>query len=384
MDYDLNVIPLVDPSRIGADGRPVPHDVFMDQRNNVMVFRDLTQGGKLVKLDLGVADVHYDRPLANYAVGYSLEKNWMIADQVMPVVPTEKASDRYYVWDKDDAFQEVQATVSAPGGNIMEVSPRQTNTPYVTAQYAVRTFLPTEVEANADAALKLGMRYLQVPMDKLLLSRELRVKRAVTNAASYNAAYKQTLAAGEKWNGGATSDPVKNILDRCDAALKPITHIAMSPRTYNAFSQNAQVQKYVASKTAVKPKPGIENASEFAALLELPPFVIGREKYKSSASAYSYIWGNDVVLYHLPTVMPPMGTPISFNTFRWNGGIAQGTNADKAALFGSVSMESGWGVRTYYDPVRGAQGGKGCVVWHQDAEQFIDDAVSGLIIDAYQ
>lgn len=377
MDIDINKVPLGRP-----DDPNLP--VFLDHYNNVMLFRDITQGGKLVKLDLGVADVHFDRPLANYAVGYSLEPNSMIADKVMPVVPVEKPSDRFYVWDKDDAFQEVQATVTAPGGNIMEVSPRQSSTPFATAQYAVRTYLPTEVEAAGDAALKLGMRYLQLPLDKLILSRELRVKRAVMNASNYAAAYKQTLGATEKWNGGSASDPIKNILDRCDAALKPITHIAMSPRTYNAFSQNAQVQKYVASKTAIKPKPGVENANEFAALLELPPFVIGREKYKSSATAYSYIWGDDVVLYHLPPVMPPMGTPISFNTFRWQGGIQEGINAQKAALFGSVSMESGWGVRTYYDPVRGAQGGKGCVVWHQDAEQFVDDAVSGLIIAAYQ
>lgn len=384
MDFDFNQIPLVDPTRVGPDGRPLDYQVALDPRNNVAMFRDLSQGGRLVTLDLGPADVHYDRPLATYAVGYSLKNQYLIADKAMPVVMVDKASDLYYVWDKDDVFQAVNPTVSAAGGNIGEISPRQSRAPFYTLQYAIRTFLPTETEANADAALRLGMRYLQLPLDRLLLARELRVATAVTNPANYAAAYKQTLGATEKWNGGSASNPVQNLLDRIDAALRPITSIVMSARTYNAFTQNAQVQKYVASKTAVKPRPGVEAAAEWSALLELPPIIIGREKYKTSATAYGYIWGNNVALLTHPPEMPPMGTPISCNTFRWTGGLATGVNAQQAAMFGQVSVEQGWGVRTYYDPTRGAQGGKACVAFMQDAEVFVDDAVSGLIIDAYQ
>jgi hypothetical protein len=274
--------------------------------------------------------------------------------------------------------------VSSAASNIMEVSPRQSRVPFATLQYAVRTFLPTETEAAGDAALRLAMRYMALPMEKLILSRELRVKRKVMDAANYSAAFKQTLAAGEKWNGGATSDPIQNIQDRMDAALRKITHMVMSPRTYRAFVRNPGVQKYVASKTNLKPKPDVENAAEFSALLEIPEIVIGGEKYKSTASAYSYIWGNDVALYHLPKQLPPMGQAISWNTFRWNGGLAEGVNKSIAAQFGEVAINNGWGVRTYFDQTRGAQGGRGCVVWHQDDEHFVEEAVSGLIVGAYQ
>lgn len=374
---DINQVPLVDP-------RTENHDIVLDTFNNVALFRDLTQGGKLVKLDLGPSDVHFDRPLATYAVGYSLAKKHLIADQIMPPILVDKASDYYYVWDKDDTFQEVKGTVGVAGANMAEVTPRHSAAPFVTMQYAVRTFLATETEANADAALKLGMRYLNLPLDKLLLSRELRVARKVMDPNNYAAAYKKTLGATEKWNGGSASNPIDNLLERIDASLWPITGIGMSQRTYNAFTQNAAVQKYVASKTAIKPRPGVENAAEWSALLELPPIIIGRQKYKSSASAYSYIWGDNVVLFTHPEVMPPMGNPISFNTFRFNGGVQTGVNAQQAAMFGQVSVENGWGVRTYYDPTRGPQGGKACVAFMQDGEQFIDDAVSGLIVDAWQ
>jgi hypothetical protein len=376
--YDMNAIPLVDP-RVDQT-----FAVAIDAANNLMLYRDASQGGRLITMDLGGGDVHFDAPLVSYATGYAVMQDLLIADKVMPIVPVEKQSDLFYQWDKDDAFQEVVAVVNAPGGNLTEISPRQSRTPFATLQYAVRTFLPTETEANADAALKLAMRYVQLPMDKLLISRELRVKRKVTDASKYATANKVTLAAGEKWNGGASSDPVANIHAMMEASLMPITHIAMSEKTYNAFVRNPAVQKYVASKTAIKPKPNAEHAGEFSALLELPEFIIGRQKYKSGASAYDYIWGGDVVLYHLPTTLPPMGRPIAFNTFRWTGGLGSGLNVKESALLGTTSTEGGWGVRTYFDPTRGAQGGRGCVVYHQDDEFVVDTNVAGLIIGAYQ
>lgn len=377
MNFNPNLAPLVDPRVEG-------HSVLLDHGGQRVYYRDITQGGRLVAMDLGPADVHYDRPLATYATGFALQQEFLIADKVMPAVMVEKPSDLYYKWDKDDAFQEVQASVSTAASNILEVSPRQSRTPFATLQYAVRTFLPTETEAAGDAALKLAMRYLNLPMEKLLLSRELRVMRKVTDAAKYGADYKMTLAAGFQWNGGANSDPIKDIHARMDASLRPITHIAMSQKVYNAFVRNPAVQKYIASKTAVAPKPSVENAAKFAALLELPEFVIGREKYKNTATTYDFIWGNDVVLYHLPKVMPPMGQAISWNTFRWTGGLDDGINIAEAQRFGSVSFSAGWGVRTYFDQTRGAQGGRGCVVWHQDDEHFVEDTVSGLIVGAWQ
>lgn len=378
MDLDLNLVPLVDPRQGGA------HHILLDHRNQCFYYRDASQGGKLVTMDLGPADVHYDTPLATYATGFADGQTDYVADRVMPIVLVEKPSDLYYKWDKDDAFQEVTATVGSAGSNIMEVSPRQSRQPFATLQYAVRTFLPTETEAAGDAALRLAMRYMALPMEKLILSRELRVKRKVMDANNYAAAYKTTLGAAYKWNGGGSSDPIQDIQNRQDAALRKITHMVMAPHVYRAFVRNSAVQKFIASKTNLKPKPDLENAAEFSALLEIPEIVIGGEKYKSAASTYSYIWGNDVALYHLPKQLPPMGQSISWNTFRWNGGMAEGINKSIAAQFGDVAINNGWGVRTYFDQTRGAQGGRGCVVWHQDDEHFVEDSVSGLIVGAYQ
>jgi len=364
--------------------RLAPGDfVQVDLANNVVRMRDVGTG-QIITLDLGPADVHFERPLATYAAGYALDRENLIADQVSPVVLTPSASDYFYKWSKDDVFKRVKSAVAVPGGNVTEVSPQQSTVPFRTVQRAVRTSLPSEVQANADPAVVLGRRVLDMPLDKLLLERELLVAEKVTDPANYTAPYKRTLAIDERWNGGSKSNPVENLLERVEASLVPITGIAMSLRTYNAFSTNAQVQKFVASKTALKPRFGAIDANDFAAFLNLPPFIIGAQKYMGPSGVMDWVWGNNVVLFTKPKSMPPMGTPISFNTFRYTGGIASGVNAQQAANFGSVSIENGWGVRTYYDPNRGPQGSKVCVAFVQDDEFFVEEAVSGLIEGAWQ
>jgi hypothetical protein len=329
--------------------------------------------------------VHFDAPLAAFATGYALDQSLLIADKAMPPVVVEKASDYYYEHDVDDLFEVPEQTVVAPGANVPEISPRQSKTQFVTVPRAMATFLPTEVEGNGDAALILAQRYMQLPMTKLLIQREVRVATALRAAGAYAAANKITLAAGEKWNGGATSDPIKNLQQLCDESLMPITGIYMSQRTYSAFVQNPAVQKYFAFKDMGKPKPKVENANELSALLELPPFIVGRQKYKNPATGLrEFIWGNDVVLLHHPSQLPAVGLPVSACTFRFAGGLQSGLNGQMSRALQQLTFANGWGVRAFYDVGRGPQGGRKVIVFHQDAEQVIDTKVAGLIVGAWQ
>jgi hypothetical protein len=356
---------------VGVDGTPDGTFSLVDLANNTVEMSD--QSGKLVKMDLGTGDVHIEVPLANYATGYKMDGG--VADQISPIVMVDKANDKFWQWDKDDAFEQAQDIVNTPGSNPNEITPRQSNTNYATVQRALATFLPSEVEAQGDNTLMLAMRYMSRPMYALMISRERRVALMVTDASNNftSASYKETLGGTAKWNGGSTSDPVANIHARVDAALKPITHMIMNGRTYRAFQRNAQVQKYIASKTNIKPQQSTASAKEWSSILELPEIIVAEQKYKT-ASGYDYIFPNHVALMHLPESMPPNGEPISWNTFRWKGG----TTAE------GVTVEGGFAVRSFFNQYRGAAGGRQIIVFHQDHDYFVEQAVSGLIIDAYQ
>lgn len=347
----------------------------IDLENNTRTMTD-PDSGRLVTMDLGQSDVHVDAALANYAAGYGMADTGLIADMVAPVLEVPAASDKYFTWDKDDVFQDGQDLVVAPGGAVKEFSPRISNALYATIGYGASAFVPMEIIANADAGLDPQRKAVARCVTLLRQARERRVATLVTTAGNWTGGYTSTLAAGAKWNGGASSDPVANIYAAVEASLLPVTGVAMSEPVFHAFVQNAQVQKYVASKSTVGPVPMKENASQFSALLGLPPFIVGTRKAKTGASTYGYIWGSNVALLHAESSAPSDGQSISTaRTFRWNG-------ANGGAKDGSMS--GGFLVRSYFDPRKGPRGSMVFVVTHNDAEVMTSPFVGGLIIGATQ
>lgn len=342
----------------------------VDLYNNTIQFRDVGTG-RLVKLDLGQGDVHIDRALANFATGVKLQDG--VADEAMPVVMTESASNKYWQWDKDDALQEPEAMNTSAGAAVKEISPRLSSTSYATAQYALGAFIPTEVEANADSPLKIKQQHLRRIINAMNVARERRVASALRLATNYGTAFKATIAAGSQWNGGASSNPVQDIYNRMEAALVPPTDMVMSDQVWHDFVQNSSVQKFTGYKDGAPPLARQDQATSYAALLNLPRPHIVPMKFKSSTTAYSYVWGADVVLLRRAPQTTDGSDIATGYTFRWSGGQS-----------GDQTLTGGYTVRTFFNPVRGPRGGTQIVATVNDAEQFVADFCSGLIISAHQ
>lgn len=343
-----------------------------DLRNNTRTMTD-PQTGRLVTMDLGVADVHIDSALANYAAGYQEAADTGIADMVVPVLPVEKNSNKFYTWDKNDVFQDAQNLEVVPGGAMAEISPRLSSANYNCTSYGIQSFVATEVQANADSALNPERQAVVRCMNAIKLARERRCAALLMGSGNWTGGYTAPIAAGAKWNGGASSDPVRDLYTAMEASLVDVTGIVMSERTFHDFVQNAQVQKYIATKTAVAPIPG---ASDFASLLQLPPIIVGKRKGIVTATTYGYVWGDNVALIHADAGIPSGGASVSTaRTFRWNG--ANGGTTDG-------TMQGGWLVRTYYDPKRGPRGGRCVAVVHNDTEVMTSTVAGALLTAAHQ
>lgn len=342
-----------------------------DLANNTRTMSDPATG-RLVTMDLGTADVHIDAALATYAAGFQDAANESIADQVIPILPVEKTSNKFYTWDKNDVFQDVQSLEVAPGGAVAEISPRLSNASYNTVSYGVQSAVSTELQANADAALNPERQAMIRCINAINLARERRCASLLMTSGNWTGGYTAAIAAGAKWNGGANSNPIADIFSAMEASLVSINGIVMSERTYHDFIQNAQVQKYIASKTAVAPLP---NANSFSAILELPPIIVGKRKGIVTATTYGYVWGDNVALIHADAGIPSGGATISTaRTFRWtgaNGGVTDGT------------MQGGYLVRSYFDPKRGPRGSKVVVVCHNDTEVMTSTVAGGLLTAAH-
>lgn len=346
----------------------------IDLANNTLKLRDA--GGQIVTMDLGQADVHVDSTLAGYAAGFALPEG--VADYASPPVIVPHASDRYYTWDKDDTFQLVQDIAASPGSAVKEVSMRLSSTAFQTKQYALQAFVPTEIQANADAQINPQLAAMRRIMNAMMLAREIRVANLLRTSANH--ANVTTLTATTKWNGGSGANPIQDILSLVEASLQPVTDIIMSPQAAHAFMQSPAVQKYIAYKPSM---PGLNRISEnggagqmdnFSAILGLPKIHIAAMKYKATATTYPYIWGGDVILLHKPPAgIPRDGQDIAASyTFRWDGGNV-----------GDATVRGGFVVRSFFNQFRGPRGGQQVVVTMNDIEVMTSTLVSGFIIGAY-
>jgi hypothetical protein len=369
----------MDSNLIPVDGRP---GTYLDLANNVL----LTDGGngQLVKMDLGSGDVHVDTALATFATGFRQAD--LAADTVMPIVPVQKMSDVYYEFNADNEMAGADGTVVTGGAAMTEVNPQQSTTPFTTTPYALAGFLPLELLGNQDAILNLQFKTIRTIMAKLQLNREKRVAAALFNSANYSSTHIVDLSAvgaTRKWNGGSASTPVRDIQSLCEASLARITHMVMSLDTWNAFTVNPDVQKFLAFKSAAPALPSLDQRTAFSALLGLPmPVVCEARARTTTAGVYPYIWSGSVALVHQQPGVPADGyTTATAKTFRWTGGE---TIARDAASVNGVEAAGGIVVRSMFKQDRGPLGGIYMVVTHRDAEQFITDKVSGLVKGAFQ
>ena len=341
------------------------------QLGHPVTMTDATGEERLVKMDLGTSDVHQAAPIGNYAAGYKLSDG--VADIAAPVLVVKKDTDKYYTWDKENAFQRVQPSGNANGGTVPEVNPTLSNTSYQTVARALGAFLTTEVIASADGSLRPEMAAIKRVMNALLLEREIRVATLMQTNGSWDSTLVTTLGATAKWNAGTTSDPIADLHNIIEKSYMPVTGIVWSELVEHDFIRNAQVQKYIYANSNGGKNP-LPSGGDISSMFKLPNIYTAKMKYIAS-SALTYVWGNHVVLLHQPPTIPPSDQEevASTLTFRWDGGqTADGT------------MTAGWLIRKFFMQDRGGRGGQKLVVVHNDAEVQTSAFVGGLIKSAHQ
>lgn len=326
--------------------------------------------------DLAPADVHLPRGLPNYAAGYSLAGG--VADIVSPPFLAPNQQDKYWTWSSNNQFQPAQPNTAGAGGSPNEINPTLSNSPFITVPFALGSFIPTEVQSNADAPLQPMSAAVRMVVDKLKLARELRVAALHQTSGSFNSNLVLSQPAANKWNGGASSDPIADIHLIQEQSFMDVTRIVMSRLAYHDFVRNPQVQKYFYAKAGYAPMP--LDGGQLAQTLGIPPITVADIKYQpTQAGGATYVWGNHVCFLHEATALSSGQDVATGRTFRWQAG----TTPDSGAASGGQAV-GGWLVRTYFDPKRGPRGGTVVVVSHWDVEIITSSLVGGLISNAHQ
>lgn len=216
----------------------------MAQQHMEIVLADTIPGigkaGQKVSLALTATDVHAPEEMATYLAGWAIPGGFR-ADEASPPVLVDTDEDKYRSFDSDDAFRRVQVKGS-PQGAIPEIDPNTSLSSYKVVDRFVGSFIPKVTELNATKAFQPKAAAARRCKRALLLDREMDVWGLLTTVGSWNGANVNALAASQKWNGGASSDPVLDVQYLLENSAQQVTDLWMSYKTANAFLRHANVR----------------------------------------------------------------------------------------------------------------------------------------------
>ena len=350
----------------------------MTQQHMEIVLADnvpgVGQAGQKVSLALMPSDVHIPQELATYLAGWSVPGGFR-ADDVSPVILVDHDEDRFRTFDSDDAFKRVQVKGS-PQGAIPEVDPITALTNYKVIDRYVGSFVPAQTELNADGGFRPKQAAARRCKRAIALDRELDVWTLLTTVGSWNAGNVTALSAGQKWNGGLSSDPLIDVQYLLENSAQQVTDLWMSYKTANAFMRHDRVRDQMRSllgdsapagnlqqlNTAV----GRDSRYDFV-IPGFPPIHVVGGKVKDVNGVIGPILGDSFVV---ATSSPP-GVPT-------DGEEIATTYTFRRRSFSGVGYEA----REFEIPGRGPLGGTMLVCSMADVAVMTASIVGGLITGA--
>ena len=265
-----------------------------------------------------------------------------VADQVLPTVPVEKQSDKYFIYGVDNLRPDDDAR--RPAGMANEIDWSLSTNPYYADGHALAQYIPDEWRENADAALDLDTDVTVQLTDKILLNREVNTFNVINTLT----AHAQT---GARWDVD-TTDPVK-VIDTAKETVatsigKPPNCLLLPRPVFRGIRNNLLVKNRVSG--AVQ---GIQasriTVEQLSALLEVQVILADAVKVTSAEGqtvASSYVWGKNALLFYRPP-SPGLRTVSLGYLFTWMkgrlGSLVYKARADK--------RHADWiEVMRYYDP----------------------------------
>jgi len=212
-------------------------------------------------------------------------------------VPVAQETGRYWVWDKDTAF-EAPPTLRADGTRPNTVEVKAKSVPFELHEYALDTGITDRQERAADQVLRLRQNKVRHAQDRILMDYERRVAQLVRSTSPG-----EDVAGGAKWSPNAAEiesmlDDAKDYVRSGTGGLEP--NVIVIPRKVTRhFKRNSMIRdliKYTDGSLLVNG--------------ELPPAIWGLRvlipgamvNVGTVAGNVQHVWGNDVIVAHVANI----------------------------------------------------------------------------------
>lgn len=263
-------------------------------------------------------DVHVDQLLTNVSIGYS--NAGYIADQIFPVVPVDKQSDKYLTYDKSHWFRN-EAKIRATGTKSERGGWNYSSDTYFCDRFSYGHEIYDEERDNADNAFQLDSDAAEFATDKILMQREV----AFASGFFTTSVWGTDKTGGTdftRWSDYAGSTPLVDVSDWMDTIEASIgreaNRLVMGKQVWTKLKWHPDLIDTI--KYTQRAQMGLDLA---ATLFEVERILVGRAIYTTSPEgtaeasvSYSRIWGKHALLIYVPNT-PSLRQPAAGYTFTW-------------------------------------------------------------------
>jgi hypothetical protein len=280
--------------------------------------------------------------LTAIAMVYSNPATALIADEVMPRVPTAKK----FVWSNYDVAQgyTVPQTLVGRKSTPTEVDFTGTLVNDEVLDYGLDDVVPNDEISAWESMLKPERGGPPNPLDisamlttKLIqLDREVRVAGRVFNTVNYAAGNQATLSGTSQWSDFANSNPLDAILAALDIPVYRPNVAVFGQATFTKLRQHPKIVQAVFGSAQTG---GVVTRDQLAQVLEIARVVVGagfvNTAKKGQAVNNQRVWGKHASFLYVDAEAAMAQQPCWGFTAQWGDKVAGDIPEPKMGIRGS-------------------------------------------------
>ena len=269
-----------------------------------------------------------------------------IHTRVCPIQTEPLVSGQYYVFDRSGQRRVVDSRIG-PNGQVREVSRRVSSQTFTTQPRSLsgrinrltQNIAPTFNQMSSETEFVMGMHDREMERD---------VATALHTSLNYPSGNVITLGSSYQWNGGASADPVQDVLDLLLAIPAEVNHAVFSDLAWSAAQTNADLRAMLVGTW--RENNGLVSPQNFAGFFGIANVLISKVLIEDASGNVSRCWSEtDLWMGHVNPGRDMLTSTRRFRTvLPGAGGISVRTAFDPEGPMGSDKV---WVTRMDSDPM---------------------------------
>jgi len=308
--------------------------------------------GAVPLIGLSTSGFPVNPALTAIAIGYRNPDVKLIADQVLPRLPTPQkfgytlfSAAQGYTVPPTRVGRKSEPTMVDFGGTLINSETEDFGLDDLVPNADIKAWeeMPKPTTGGPLSPLAISTMMLTGLVD---LDREVRVANAVFNASNFAAANQSVLSGTSQWSDYVNSNPLNALLVALDSTLIRPNKLVIGQQAWTGLRQHPKIVNAV---YRTPQNSGSVPKEALAELLEIDEVIVGtgfvNTARKGQAPNYVRVWGKHAALLSVSLAAAQQMQPTFGFTAQFGTRIAGDLPEPKAGLRGGVRVRSGESVK---------------------------------------